>query len=267
MAPKPSLPGAREKKVAAFFDIDETLVRGASSYQVTLELYRHHFFGIRDVLFAAYHSFMYVVFGEDKKRLDRLTKRALGVMEGRKVDEVLVVGDNVANWLMAHRIFPGTRHMLEQHLKRGHEVWLLSATPVEVAQLLAQRLGATGAVGTEVEHHGGVYHAALAAPFMHGDGKGTAVRRLAEERHLDLEKSYAYSDSFNDLPMLLTVGNPSAINPDLKLRAYALQKRWRIHDFRRYKRGIVGKYAKSAAKAGGFAWLTALFVNTLLRRG
>lgn len=251
--------------VAAFFDIDETLIRGASSYHVTRELYRRRFFGWRDIFFALRHTVLYILFGEDKDRVDALTHRALNVMAGHSVDEVVSVGVDVANELMEHRIFPGAQALLTKHLQAGHEVWLLSATPVQVAQVIGKRLGVTGVVGTEVKTENGVFLPTLDAPFMHGAGKGKAVRRLANERQINLEKSFAYSDSFNDLPMLLTVGRRAAINPDLKLRAYALKFNWKIVDFRRFKRGSIEKAAKRIAEYGGLAWLLGIFTHSLVR--
>jgi phosphoserine phosphatase len=72
-------------------------------------------------------------------------------------------------------------------------------------------------------------------PLLHGREKATAIAELAKEHGFDLENCFGYSDSHNDLPLLLTVGNPSAINPDAKLRIRALKERWPIHDFRRMR--------------------------------
>jgi phosphoserine phosphatase len=72
-------------------------------------------------------------------------------------------------------------------------------------------------------------------PLLHGREKATAITQLANEKGFDLASCFGYSDSHNDLPLLLTVGNPSAINPDAKLRIRALQERWPIHDFRRMR--------------------------------
>lgn len=259
-------PGGVSRKKAAFFDIDETLIRGASSFVVTRELYRRRFFGWRDILFATKETMLYLVFGEDKNRLQQLTQRALNVMAGHSVEEVTAVGEDVCNELVGHRIFPGTRAILERHLKAGHEVWLISATPREVAVMIAERLGATGAVGTEVKCVNGIYQAELAAPFMHGSGKARVVRQLAMERNLDLNSSWAYSDSFNDLPMLLTVGKPNAINPDLKLRAFAMRHRWHIFDFRRLKRGALERFIKRVAETVGATWFFTLLFQSLLNK-
>ena len=122
---------------------------------------------------------------------------------------------------MAHRIWPGTRALAQMHLDQGQRVWLVTAAPIEIAQIIARRLGLTGAMGTVAEHVDGVYTGRLVGDLLHGPAKGEAVKALAAREGLDLAGCSAYSDSYNDLPMLSLVGDPCAINPDAKLRAHA----------------------------------------------
>jgi len=69
--------------------------------------------------------------------------------------------------------------------------------------------------------------------LLHGNQKAIAIRELAQQSNIDLENSYAYSDSHNDFPLLTAVGNPAAINPDTLLQIRAIRDNWPIHDFRR----------------------------------
>ena len=115
---------------------------------------------------------------------------------------------------MAHRIWPGTRALAQLHLDQGQRVWLVTAAPIEIATIIARRLGLTGALGTVAEHVDGVYTGELVGEMLHGSAKAVAVQELAERFGLDLERCSAYSDSYNDLPMLSAVGDPCAINPD-----------------------------------------------------
>ena len=133
---------------------------------------------------------------------------------------------------MAHRIWPGTRALAQMHLDQGQRVWLVTAAPIEIAQIIARRLGLTGAMGTVAEHIDGVYTGRLVGDLLHGPAKGEAIKALAAREELDLAACSAYSDSFNDLPMLTMVGDPCAINPDARLRAYAREQGWRIRDYR-----------------------------------
>jgi phosphoserine phosphatase len=118
------------------------------------------------------------------------------------------------------------------HLDQGQRVWLVTAAPIEIAQIIARRLGLTGAMGTVAEHIDGTYTGRLVGDLLHGPAKGEAIKALAAREELDLGACSAYSDSFNDLPMLTMVGDPCAINPDAKLRAYAREQGWRVRDYR-----------------------------------
>ncbi|MFL6155109.1 MAG: HAD family hydrolase, partial [Marmoricola sp.] len=144
---------------------------------------------------------------------------------------------------MAHRIWPGTRALAQLHLDQGQRVWLVTAAPIEIATIIARRLGLTGALGTVAEHINGVYTGRLVGEMLHGPAKAEAVLALAAREGLDLSRCSAYSDSYNDLTMLSLVGDPCAVNPDAKLRAHAKAQGWRIRDYRT---------GRKAARAGVF---------------
>ena len=118
-------------------------------------------------------------------------------------------------------------------MANGEEVWLVTATPIELAALIAERLGFTGALGTIAETSGGKYTGKLSGKLLHGKEKVRAISDLAEKNGFDLTTSYAYSDSHHDIPLLQAVGHPSAINPDALLYAKAAIEHWPIRDFRR----------------------------------
>jgi len=127
-----------------------------------------------------------------------------------------------------------------------------------LANIIATRLGLSGAIATVSEVENGVYTGRLKNPPMHGAQKAIAVAKLAAEYELDLAHSFAYSDSSNDIPLLNSVGNPTAINPDSALRSHALESGWPIHDFRRQrlvKRYVVPAGATAIALVGAGAGL------------
>ena len=114
----------------------------------------------------------------------------------------------------------------------------------------ARRLGLTGAMGTVAEHVDGVYTGRLVGEMLHGPAKGEAVRALAAREGLDLAQCSAYSDSYNDLPMLTMVGDPCVINPDAKLRSHAKKEGWRIRDYRTGRKAArLGLIASAVAGA------------------
>jgi phosphoserine phosphatase len=136
-------------------------------------------------------------------------------------------------------------------------VWLVTATPVELASIIAHRLGLTGALGTVAEVVDGKYTGRLVGELMHGPAKAEAVLALAEREGLDLSRCTAYSDSANDLPMLSLTGTAVAVNPDTELRAIARSRGWLVRDFRtgrkaaKYGLPAVGAAAVSGAAVGG----------------
>jgi phosphoserine phosphatase len=131
---------------------------------------------------------------------------------------------------------------------------------VELANILARRLGLTGALGTVAENVQGVYTGRLVGGLLHGEAKAAAIRALAVREGLDLTRCTAYSDSANDLPMLQLVGHPNVVNPDADLLAEARRNGWPVHDFRSGRRVAMialpvaaGAGAIAGGMAAGFA--------------
>ncbi|HEY0188664.1 MAG TPA: HAD-IB family hydrolase [Cellulomonas sp.] len=250
-------------RVAAFFDVDNTIIRGASSFHLAVGLYRRGFFRTRDIVRFAAHQARYLTFGENRQQIDEVRNRALEIMRGRSVAEVVAVAEDVYDEVLALRIFPGTQRLLDQHLRAGHQVWLITATPVEIGELIARRLGANGALGTVAEHRDGFYTGRLVGDMLHGQAKADAVRTLAAREQIDLDLSYAYGDSTNDVPILSAVGNPCAINPDTRLRRHAADVGWPVREFRGRRRAA--RRSIDAATIAGSAWALALTVRAVRR--
>ncbi|AIY19696.2 HAD-IB family hydrolase [Pimelobacter simplex] len=245
-----------DTRAAAFFDVDNTVMQGASIFHLARGLYRRKFFTTRDILGAAYKQAYFRIVGvEDPEHVAEARNSALAFIAGHTVQEIEEVGEEIFDEAMAHRIWPGTRALAQMHLDEGQRVWLVTAAPIEIAGLIARRLGLTGALGTVAEHVDGVYTGQLVGDMLHGPAKAVAVQALAEREGLDLSLCSAYSDSYNDLPMLSLVGDPCAINPDARLRAHARAQGWRIRDYRTGRKAaraglIVGSAATGAAVAG-----------------
>ncbi|WP_147795371.1 MULTISPECIES: HAD family phosphatase [unclassified Cellulomonas] len=259
-APAPTAPTGR---VAAFFDVDNTIIRGASSFHLAVGLYRRAFFQRSDIVRFAVHQIRYLTFGENRQQIDEVRQRALEIMHGRSVAEVVAIAEDIYDEVLALRIFPGTQRLLDQHLRAGHEVWLVTATPVEIADIIARRLGATGALGTIAEHKDGFYTGRLVGDLLHGRAKAEAVRALAEREGLDLERSFAYGDSTNDVPILSEVGFPCAINPDGRLRKHAAEVGWPMREFRGRRNAT--RRGVDAATVAGSVWVLGLVVRTARR--
>jgi HAD superfamily hydrolase (TIGR01490 family) len=219
---------------AAFFDVDNTVMRGASLFHFAVGLARRNYFNGREIVGFGVKQVKFVLSGsEDVEDMASATEAALSFVEGRKVAELERLGEEIFDDTMVDKLIPGTLAIAQGHLDAGQQVWLVTATPVELATVIAKRLGLTGALGTVAEVRNGVYTGHLDGPPLHGLAKAEAIRAIAAREGLDLALCSAYSDSSNDIPMLSIVGNPVAVNPDSALRAHARENDWKIRDFRR----------------------------------
>jgi HAD superfamily hydrolase (TIGR01490 family) len=228
-----SLAVAPDPTAAAFFDVDNTMMMGASIYYFARGLAARKFFTTRDLARFAWQQLVFRAMGrEEHGRMVQAREAALAFVAGQKVAEIERLGEEIYDELMAERIWSGTRALAQQHLDAGQQVWLVTAAPAELARMIARRLGLTGALGTVAESVDGIYTGHLVGEPLHGPAKAEAVRALAAREGLDLERCSAYSDSANDLPMLTTVGHPTAINPDSELRRVAKEHGWPIRDYR-----------------------------------
>ena len=238
---------------AAFFDCDNTLMQGASIYFFGKGMAARKFITTRDLLRFGWQQVVFRVGGTERHgAMTEARETALGLVAGREVSEIVRYGEEIYDELMADKIYSGTRALAQQHLDDGQRVWLITATPVELASIIAKRLGLTGALGTVSEVEDGRYTGRLVGEPLHGPAKAEAVRALAEREGLDLSRCAAYSDSANDVPMLSVVGRAVAVNPDTELRDHAKAHGWEIRDFRT---------ARKAAKVGipAFAGAGAVF--------
>jgi HAD superfamily hydrolase (TIGR01490 family) len=218
---------------AAFFDVDNTMMMGASIFLFAKGLATRKFFTVRDLTSFAWQQVKFRLGGkENHEDMHSAREGALAFVAGKRVDEITVLAEEIYDEEMAERIWSGSHALAKMHQDAGQRVWLVTATPVELASIIAHRLGLTGALGTVSEIEDGVYTGRLVGEILHGPAKAEAIRALAAREGLDLARCTAYSDSLNDLPMLTTVGHAVAVNPDPGLRAEARQRGWEIRDFR-----------------------------------
>jgi HAD superfamily hydrolase (TIGR01490 family) len=247
------VPASPDPSAAAFFDVDNTMIVGASIFHFARGMAARGLFTWQDLVRFALRQTRLRMRGERRGDLRSARDLALAFVAGKRVDEIVALGEEIYDEEMANRIWSGTRALAERHRADGQRVWLVTATPVELATIIARRLGLTGALGTIAESVDGIYTGYLAGNVLHGEDKAEAVRLLAAREGLDLRHCFAYSDSINDLPMLSAVGHPVAVNPDSALRGEARRRGWPIRDFRTGRKaakvGIPG--ALGAGMVGG----------------
>lgn len=261
-AEEPEFPVVGDTSAAAFFDLDNTVMQGASLFHFGRGLYKRRFFHKRDLARFVWQQIYFRFIGsENPEHMADARNSALSIVQGHRVSELMTIGEEIYDEYMAERIWPGTRALAQAHLDAGQKVWLVTAAPVETATIIARRLGLTGALGTVAESVGGVYTGKLVGEPLHGPAKAEAVRALAAAEGLDLERCAAYSDSANDIPMLSLVGHPYAVNPDGRLRKHAREQGWRLRDYRTGRKAVkigIPAAAGVGALAGGAAAAVAL---------
>lgn len=247
--PDPAIP--QDLGAAAFFDVDNTLIKGASILLLARGLVRRKFFTFREIADFAWKQVKFRLGGENQGDIDEGREQALALVKGHRASELTELAEDIWAKSISERIFPGTKELADMHLQAGHQVWLVTAAPVQLAQIIARELGFTGALGTVAEVKDDVFTGRMIGDMLHGPGKRHAVVALSSYEGLDLERCTAYSDSVNDVPMLSMVGTAVAVNPDSRLRKVAKRNGWEIRDYRRTLKILrrVGGSAKGAAGA------------------
>jgi HAD superfamily hydrolase (TIGR01490 family) len=246
----------------AFFDVDNTMMVGASIFHFARGLAARKYFSTADLAGFVWQQVKFRIGGrETQEGIATSREQALSFAAGRSVAELITLGEEIYDDLMTDKIWAGTRALAQMHIDAGQRVWLVTATPVELAQIIARRLGLTGALGTVAESVDGIYTGRLVGEMLHGKAKAHAVRALAAKEGLDLRRCTAYSDSANDVPMLSVVGTAVAVNPDQGLRDTARRRGWEIRDFRTGRKAarigvpsVLGAGALAGAVAAGMAY-------------
>ena len=225
---------ANSGKRVAFFDVDNTIIRGSTIFFLGRGMYQRGFFSKRDISAFVLANLRYRLTGTEKpEEIEKFQNAATDFIGGHNVKEIEAIGSEIYDEFVSPALWQGTIDIANKHLADSVEVWLVTAAPQDMAVLIANRLGFTGALGTKAEIVNGVYTGKMNGLLLHGNQKAVAIKELADAQGIDLKNSYAYSDSHNDFPLLTAVGNPAAINPDTLLQIRAIRENWPIYDFRR----------------------------------
>ena len=218
---------------AAFFDLDKTIISRSSSLALTRPMYRAGMVTRGQLLRGAYAQLVYVLVGADERKMERLKEGMLALTKGWPRDQVEELVRDVILEVIDPFVYQEALDLIALHRAQGRRVFIVSSSPEEVVRPLALHFGVHDVIATRAEvDREGRYTGQLAF-YCYGQAKADAIRELAEREGIDLSRSYAYSDSITDLPMLEAVGNPVAVNPDRDLRKVAEERGWQIRDFRR----------------------------------
>ena len=216
---------------AAFFDLDRTLIRRSSALALAGSFRRHGVIGRGQLAKAAAWQLLFAARGAGAETVRKASEDGLMILKGFRADDLRRLVADALETVLRPLVYEEPLRLVERHREREEPVYIVSATLQEIVEEVARDLGFDGAVGSVCEIVDGVY-TGRSLRGCHAEGKAAAVRELAAEHGYDLAASTAYSDSHTDLPFLEAVGHPVAVNPDRRLRAIALERGWRIMEFR-----------------------------------
>ena len=217
--------------VAAFFDLDRTLLRRSSALALAGSFRARGLISRRQLLHAAVWQLLFVARGAGHEAVRAAAEDGLRVLDGFSPEAMRELVEEAMEPVLRPLVYAEPLRLVERHRARGERVYVVSATLQEIVQAIADDLGFDGALGTECEVRDGCY-TGRAVRSLHAEAKADAVRELAAREGLDLAACTAYSDSHTDLPFLEAVGRPVAVNPDRALRRIARERGWEVLRFR-----------------------------------
>lgn len=250
-------------RAAAFFDLDKTVLAKSSTLAFTREFYRGGLIQRTDAVKAAYAQFVYLVAGADHDQMEQMREYLSNLVKGWDVTRVKEIVAETLDEIVDPMIYAEALELFDEHRAAGRDVVIISSSGTEVVEPIGDRLGVDLAIGTQMVVEDGHYTGEILF-YAYGEHKAEAMRALAGERGYSLEHSYAYTDSFTDLPMLEAVGHPVATNPDSDLRKTATERGWEILRFSKpvaMRTPLETKEGRRAAAVGvgaavalGLAW-------------
>jgi len=217
-------------RAAAFFDLDRTLMAGSSGFHWARAAYRAGLVSRGRLAADAWENLKFRLRGSTDEATDAVRERVGKMIAGQRVRDLGRLAPQVLAGVLP-RLYPQMLRVAYDHQDAGRRVYICTAASQEMADMMAHVLDFDGALGSRSEIVDGHYTGRPGGPFAYREGKAQLMRELAAEQGIDLEASYAYSDSESDLPMLRAVGHPVAVNPDSALARLAREEGWEILRF------------------------------------
>jgi HAD superfamily hydrolase (TIGR01490 family) len=253
-------------RTAAFFDLDKTVIAKSSTLAFSKSFYQGGLINRRAVLRTAYAQFVYLLGGADHDQMERMREYLSALCRGWNVQQVREIVAETLHDLINPLIYDEAASLIEEHHAAGRDVVIVSTSGTEVVEPIGEMLGADHVVATRMVVEDGCYTGEVEY-YAYGPTKAEAIVSLAESEGYDLDRSFAYSDSATDIPMLSAVGHPYAVNPDRALRREAGIRQWPVLTFSRTvrlrqhvpsmpSRPVLATFAaaSTAAATAGLVW-------------
>ena len=220
----------RPVRTAAFFDLDKTVIAKSSTLAFSKPFFNQGLLNRRTVLKSTYAQFLFLMSGADHDQMDRMRSYITNMCTGWDVEQVKSIVGETLHDIVDPLVFAEAAELIADHKLCGRDVVVVSASGEEIVAPIARALGATHAMATRMVVEEGRYTGEIAF-YCFGEGKVEAIRALAAREGYSLDHCYAYSDSITDIPMLESVGHPTAVNPDRALRKEAASRGWPVLTF------------------------------------
>lgn len=234
--------GESGSHIAAFFDLDRTLIKGFSAKQFFQSRLFSGKMSTREIV-AQFAGVL--VYATGQGNFAGLAAVGAQGVKGIEEQVFIQVGEEVYENHLADEIYPESRALVAAHLAKGHTVAIISAaTPYQVDPI-ARDLDIEHVMCTRMAVKNGKFTGDIVEPACWGEGKAHAARELVESYKLDLSKSYFYTDSAEDMPLLEIVGNPRPMNPDIKLSGIAYKNDWPVYRFNDEERPKMESFART----------------------
>jgi HAD superfamily hydrolase (TIGR01490 family) len=242
----------RERRAAVFFDLDKTLVAGSSGIYWARAAAAQGLLSRRQLASDLWENLKFRLHGSTDESTERVWTRVGEMIAGQRVRDFERLSPRVLAGVLP-RVYPRMLALAWEHQDAGRPIYIVTASSQETAEMIAAVLHFDGGVGAPLEIVDGRYTGRLAGPMTYREGKVAAIEQLAGRDGLDLARSWAYSDSESDLPMLRAVGHPVAVNPDRTLARVAADEGWDVIHLER-----LTAHLKTAAALAGVAALGGL---------
>ncbi len=222
----------RSSRIAAFFDLDKTVIARSSALAFSRPFFDQGLINRRTVLKSSYAQFLFLLTAADRDQVETLRRQVTDMCRGWEVEQVRAIVEETLHDIVNPLVFAEAAELIASHRARGHDVVLISASGIEMVGPIGELLGVDHVEATQMEIVDGRYTGELEF-YCYGENKATAMAALAAVHGYDLAQCHAYTDSITDLPMLGAVGNPVAVNPDRQLRRHAAEVGWPVLRFDR----------------------------------
>ena len=217
---------------AAFFDLDKTVIAKSSTLAFGRPFFQGGLINRRAVLKGAYAQLVFSLSGADAQQMERMRAQITEMCTGWDVATVHEIVRETLHDIVEPMVYAEAADLIEEHRAAGREIVIVSSSGAEMVEPIGEMLGADRVIATRMVIESGRYTGEIDY-YAYGETKARAIQELAEREGYDLARSYAYSDSSTDVPMLACVGHPYAVNPDRGLRKHATEHGWPVLVFSR----------------------------------